>query len=213
VTDAGWERRFRAPTISSVTWADARPDRLGVVSNEGGRSDAWAWDLGTGERRVVSTAGVGAEEVHLLPDGSGLVWWLDEVGDERGRWLISPWESGPPRPLLADLTDGWMMGLSLTPGLVAVGLSTDEDYRIAIGEPGGSARVVYRHERPAGVGREYPQGGGGLSPDGAALCLRHAEHGDILHPALRVVDLSTGVTLGEQEDPGAWITPDRKSVV
>jgi len=203
----GWERRFRAPTISAVTWADARPERLGVVSNEGGRSDAWAWDLGTGERRVVSTTGVGAEEVHLLPDGSGVVWWADAVGSERGRWLVSPWDGGPPGPLLPDLPLGWMMGLSLTSHLVAIGLSTDEDYRIAVGEPGGASQIVYRSRGPAGVGREWPQGGGGLSVDGSVLCLRHAEHGDILHPTLRAIDVGTGETLGEQEDPGAWIAP------
>ena len=57
------------------------PNRLGVVSTESGSSQAWTWDLGTGERRVASTLGVGAEEVHPLPDGSGVVWWHDESGD------------------------------------------------------------------------------------------------------------------------------------
>jgi hypothetical protein len=89
-----WKRRYLAPRIDSVTWAAQRPDRLGVVSTEGGTSQAWSWDLSTGERRQASADGVGAEEVHILPDGSGVVWWLDPVGDERGRWLVTPFGGG-----------------------------------------------------------------------------------------------------------------------
>ena len=34
------------------------------------------------------------------------------------------------------------------------------------------------------------------------LCLEHAEHGDLIHPALRVIDPRTGATIGEQVDEG-----------
>ena len=77
---APWKLRFSTPTISEVRWADARPARLGVVSTESGTSQAWAWDLESGSRRQVSDQGVGAEEVHLTPDGEALVWWLDLLG-------------------------------------------------------------------------------------------------------------------------------------
>ena len=43
---------------------------------------------------------------------------------------------------------------------------------------------------------------GGLSADGSMLALEHAEHGDSLHPALRVVDPRTGATIAEQIDEG-----------
>ena len=43
---------------------------------------------------------------------------------------------------------------------------------------------------------------GALSADGALLCLEHAEHGDLIHPALRVVDPRTGATVGELLDEG-----------
>ena len=43
---------------------------------------------------------------------------------------------------------------------------------------------------------------GGLSADGTLLCLEHAEHGDLIHPALRVLDPRTGATVGEQLDEG-----------
>ena len=202
-----WKRRYLAPRIDSVTWAAQRPDRLGVVSTEGGSSQAWAWDLSTGDRRQASSEGVGAEEVHLLPDGSGVVWWLDPVGDERGRWLVTPFGGGDPEPLLPDVPDGWASGLSLVGGTIAIGLVTDDDYRVLVSVDGEPVRELYRHTSPAGVGREYPPGTGGLSADGALVCVRHAEHGDIERTALRVLDVRTGQTVGDQLDEGRPLTP------
>jgi dipeptidyl aminopeptidase/acylaminoacyl peptidase len=201
-----WKRRYLAPRIDDVTWASQRPDRLGVVSTESGSSQAWAWDLSSGERRQASAEGVGAEEVHVLPDGSGVVWWLDPVGDERGRWLVTPFQGGEPRPLLPGVPDGWATGLSLAGGTIAVGLATDDDYRVFVSADGEPARELYRHAQPAGVGREYPSGTGGLSADGALVCIRHAEHGDIERTALRVLDVRTGATVGGQLDEGLALT-------
>jgi dipeptidyl aminopeptidase/acylaminoacyl peptidase len=47
---------------------------------------------------------------------------------------------------------------------------------------------------------------GALSTDGSLLCLEHAEHGDLIHSALRVVDPRTGATVGEQVDDGMSLT-------
>ncbi len=201
-----WKRRYLAPRIDGITWATKRPDRIGIVSTESGSSQAWAWDLATGERRQASAEGVGAEEVHLLPNGSGVVWWLDPVGDERGRWLVTPFGGGEPAPLLPDAPDGWATGLSLVAGTVAIGLATDDDYRVILAVDGGPARELYRHTQPAGVGREYPAGTGGLSADGSLVCIRHAERGDIERPALRVLDVRTGATVGDQLDEGRALT-------
>jgi dipeptidyl aminopeptidase/acylaminoacyl peptidase len=216
-----WKRRYLAPRIDTVTWAAQRQDRLGAVTTESGSSQAWAWDLITGQRRQVSAQGVGAEEVHLLPDGSGVVWWLDPVGDERGHWLVTPFGGGGAEPLLPDAPDGWATGLSLVGGTIAVGLATDDDYRVLVSVDGEPVRELYRHARPAGVGREYPAGTGGLSADGALVCIRHAEQGDIERTALRVVDVRSGATVGDQLDEGmalsaaGWspIPGDRRLVV
>lgn len=207
MTPADWKRRFTAPTIDSIAWARRSPHRLGVVSTEDGSSRAWTWDLETGERLVASTLGVGAEEVHVLPDGSGVVWWHDETGDERGRWMITSFEGGEPRPLLSGLPEGWMAGISLAPSALAVGLALDEEYVIAISDDGGPPRELYRNTQPAGVGCEWPQGVGGLSEDGSALCIRHTEKGDIQHPALRVLDTRSGDSLGDEWDEGFLLGP------
>src|SRR4029078_12572711 len=41
-----------------------------------------------------------------------------------------------------------------------------------------------------------------LSSDGTLLTLEHAEHGDLIHPALRVIDPRTGAVIAEQLDEG-----------
>lgn len=220
VVDERWKRRFTAPEIRSVRWAQATPDRLAVVSTEGGAIGAWAWDRAGGDRRRVSRESVGTEEALVTPDGLGVVWWEDLLGDERGRWIVSPFDGGPSRPLLPDAPHAWAAGLSFGGGRVAAGYSTEDEYAIWVASADASApdetpgaradaraRVVYRHERPAGVGTEWPQGDGGLSADGRHLCLRHSERSDIAHPALRIVDATTGKALAELLDPDLTIVP------
>jgi dienelactone hydrolase len=205
--DEVWRRRIAAPEIGAVRWVAAAPDRLAVVSTEDGISGAWAWDLRSGERRRASRDGTGAEEAFVTPDGTGIAWWDDPLGDERGRWMVTPFGGGEPRPLLPGLPDAWYAGIAMVPGVVAAGFSTEVDYVVHVARAGRPPEVVYRHERPAGVGREWPQGEGGLSADGRLLCIRHAERSDIAHPAVRVVDLATGAALGEILDPGRTIAP------
>lgn len=207
MTDAPlWHRRFTAPRVDQVDWASAAPDRVGVVSNESGSSQAWAWDLSTGARRRASGGGVGAEEVHLTPDGEGVVWWLDPNGDERGRWMVTPFGGGEARPLF-DVPDGWAMGLSMVSGAAAFGLADDETYAIFVQHVDGAPRAIYRHASPAGVGSEWPTGPGGLSADAALLAIRHAEESDIARPAVRILDARTGETVGEVVDEGLRTEP------
>jgi dipeptidyl aminopeptidase/acylaminoacyl peptidase len=201
-----WPRRFSAPRIDRMAWSAVAPDRLGVVSNEGGSSQAWAWDLATGERRQVSSGGVGAEEVHVTPDGEHVVWWLDPTGDERGRWMSTPFAGGDSRPAF-DVEDGWAMGLSLVPGAAAFGLAGDEDYVVYVRHGDEPSRALYRHPRPAGVGAEWPTGPGGLSADARLLAIRHAERSDISRPAVRVLDAHTGETVGDVFDEGLSAVP------
>ncbi len=84
---------------------------------------------------------------------------------------------------------------------MAAGFATDEDYRVFVSVGDEPPRELYRNPKPAGVGSEWPQGGGGLSPDGALVCIHHSEHGDIDRQALRVLDSRSGETAGDQVDP------------
>jgi dienelactone hydrolase len=208
VSEPRWQRRFTTPRIIQLAWADRSPDRLAAVTNESGSWQAWAWDLSTGERRQVSDSLIGVEEVHVLPDGSGVVWWFDETGNERGRWMVSPFDGSAARPLAPALPPGWQSGLSLVDDHLAVGLATDDEvYRIFVALGGEEPREIYAHRQPAGVGDEWPQGRGGLSPDGTLLAIRHAEHADIERSAVRVLDARTGASVGELDDEGSRVLP------
>jgi dienelactone hydrolase len=188
--------------LGEIDWSSEAPDRLAVVSTESGTWHAWSWDLRTGTRHQVSTAGLGAEEAHITPDGAGVVWWLDPQGDERGRWMVTPFDGGEPRSLFPGLPDMWMSGISLVGGSVAAGFSDDTGYLVVVQHGSEPAREIYRHEQPAGVGRDWPQGPGGLSADASLVAMWHAEDSDIENPAVRVLDARTGDTLGDIADDG-----------
>lgn len=204
--DETWKLRFAAVEIGMPSWCDAAPDRLAFISNESGMWQVWAMDRSTGERRQVSKDRVGVEHALVAPDGR-IVWWFDATGDERGHWVAAGFERGEPVPLMPDVPDGWSMGIAMAGDTVAVGLSTDEDYRVYVARGREPARLAYRHEQPAGVGRDWPEGVGGLSSDGSLVCIRHSEHGDIRHFALRVLDVRTGEPVADLEDPGRRLDP------
>ena len=201
-SSADWRRRLTMPTVGGVRWSPRLPDRLAVVSTESGTSQAWSWDLATGERRQASVGGVGAEEAHILPDGSAIVWWLDLQGDERGRWMATPFGEGDAAPLLAGLPDMWMSGLSLAGDCVAAGFFDDEKSSIVVRDASSPIRELYRHEQPAGVGQDWPQGPGGLCADASLIAIWHTEESTVENPGVRILDVSTGGAIGEIADEG-----------
>src|SRR5439155_18985108 len=91
-----WEQRFRAPTILFPTWSRHQPDRLVYASTESGRSQLHSWDLATGTRRRITDESVGVLGGHVSADGSRVVWLSDLTGDEAGRFVGAPFESGLP---------------------------------------------------------------------------------------------------------------------
>jgi len=192
--------------MSFPAWIDSAPDLLAFVSNEDGSWQVWTTDLSTGARRRVSNEPVGVEEALVAPDGR-VVWWQDDVGNETGRWMASAFDGSEARPLVEGLPTGWRQGISFAgTGEIAIGLGTEDDYHAYFIPAAGSPRLIRADPAPIGVGRLEPAGAGGLSADGRLICLRHAEHGDIVHEALRVVD-PQGETVGEQVDEGSNLDP------
>jgi dipeptidyl aminopeptidase/acylaminoacyl peptidase len=201
-----WVRRFTATSISFPGWTDAQPDHLAVVTNRSGSSQVWAHDLDDGTWRQVSDEPVGVEAAWVLPDGR-IAWWRDTSGDERGVLVATPFTGGDPSPVFPDLPEGWLMGHSFAAGRASIAIEVDGMYRIYVVEADGTARELVAYTNAAGVGALYPTVGGGLSADSALVCVQHAEHGDILHNALRVFDVSTGNIVGELEDEGRNLSP------
>jgi dipeptidyl aminopeptidase/acylaminoacyl peptidase len=187
-------------------WSPHAPDHLTFASNETGVWQLYALDLMSGSRRRVTDHPVGVTEGAPTLDGSGVLWFQDESGDESGRWFVQPFEGGEARPFLDGVPDGWSDGLSQGPGIVVAIVSDRQGFHIYAAEGGASARLVYESSESLGLGEPHWAARGfdrsGLSADGTLLCFEHAEHGDLVHPALRVIDPRTGRTLGEQTDEG-----------
>ena len=196
-----WRARYRAATVQFPSWSAANADRLYFVSDEGGTTQVWMHDPVRG-RVALTDQAVGVETFVVLPDGSGVTWWSDDTGDEHGAWVITRADDGATRPLVEGLPPGWGAGLSLAPGVAAIGIADDSGYRVVVAADGGPPRVVHESVDPAGVGREWETTAGGLSADGGLLCIRHSEGGDILHAGLRVHDAADGSALADLADPG-----------
>ncbi len=218
-----WERRFRAPVVSLPEWSPHAPDRLVFASTESGIRQVHAWDRVTGMRRQVTDHPVGLTDGAPALDGEGVLWFQDETGDESGRWMVQPFDGGETRPFLEGIPHGWSNGLAQAPGVVAAALSDRDGFAVYASLKGGPAKEMWRSTESIQIGGSE-RGGfvrGGLSADGSLLCLEHGEHGDLIHPALRVIDPKTGAMAGEQVDEGmslsAWcwspVTGDQRLAI
>jgi dipeptidyl aminopeptidase/acylaminoacyl peptidase len=199
-----WEQRFRAPTSFLPEWSPAAPRNAVYVSNASGVWQVHTLDTEIGTGRQVTDHPVGLVDATPTLDGEGVVWFQDETGDESGRWLVQPFHGGETTPLLEGLPHGWSEGLAFAPGVTAAGLSNRDGFAIYVSIDGAPAGLLQRSDRSLRLG-SVEAGGflrGALSADGALLCLEHAEYGDLIHQALRVVDSRTGETVGEQCDEG-----------
>lgn len=199
-----WEQRFRAPAAWLPEWSPQEPDRAVFPSTESGVWQLWAWDLATDNRHQVTDHPVGVTDGTVTLDGEGVLWFHDETGDEAGLWMLEPFHGGERRPFLDDVPRGWSGGLAQAPGIVAVGLSDGDGFAVYVSLDGGPSRRIYRSKESVLLGSAVTEGFllGALSADGSLLCLEHSEHGDLLHPALRVIDPRTGETVGDLLDEG-----------
>jgi acetyl esterase/lipase len=199
-----WERRFRAPVAFFPDWSPQAPHRLVYPSNESGIWQVHALDLATGEKRRVTDHPVGLVDGVPTLDGEGVLWFQDETGSEAGRWLVQPFTGGATVPFLPELPPGWSMGLSQAAGIVAAAVANEQGFTVFVSADGGPATELVRSSESIVLGSAFGEGflRGALSADGSLLCLEHAEHGDLIHPALRVVDPREGAVVGELRDGG-----------
>ncbi len=202
-TTPRWERRFHAPNVSMPDWSPHARDRIVYESSESGVWQVHAWDAATGMRRKVTDHPVGVVTGAVSIDGEEILYWQDETGDESGRWYAQPFSGGSARPFLDGLPLGWSEGLAQAPDVIAAAISDRDGFAIYVSADGAPAKELVRSTEFLGVaGRDGGFNRGGLSADGSLLCLSHSEHGDLMHPALRVVDPRTGTVVAEQLDEG-----------
>jgi dipeptidyl aminopeptidase/acylaminoacyl peptidase len=218
-----WERRFRAPRLNLPGWSREAADRIVFTSNESGIWQVHCLDVSSGARRQVSDHPVGVTEGHASSEGTRVVFWQEDSGDETGRWMAQPFEGGPSTPLLEGVPDGWHDGFAQAADAVATGISNRDGFAIYASVEGGSAKETARSTDWMGIA-EGPFGASdrvGLSTDASLLAIQHAEYGDLIHPSLRVLDLRTGAVVAERGDgteavmAAAWspIAGDRRLAI
>lgn len=204
LTLPAWERRYRAPSLFLPDWSATAPDRIVYVSNESGVWQVHARDLVTGATRQVTDHPVGVTDGRPTLDGSGVLWFSDASGDESGQWHVAPFDGGVPRRLLEGVPDGWNDGLAERAGIVVAAISDHDGFGVYVSEDGGPARRVALS--PESLRLAGADDGGfnraALSADGSLLCLEHSDDGDLLHPALRVIESRSGAVVGELRDAG-----------
>lgn len=198
-----WERRYRAPKLSLPRWSREAPDRVVYESNASGTWQVHALDLATGVSSQISDHPVGVMEGYASLDGAEVVFWQEDTGDETGRWLARAWEGGGAEPFLEGLPVGWNEGFSQAPGMVAAGISDRDGFGVYVAADGTPPVRISHSSAWTALGGVYEGAGtdvSGLSTDGVLLALQHAEHGDLTHPALRIVEARSGKVLAERGD-------------
>lgn len=189
-----WRRRFRAPRVSFPLWARDAPERLTYASNASGKWEVYVWDRPADAHRQVTDRPEGTFFGLLDPAGRHVWWFDDEKGDEFGAWTRQPFAGGAAEVATGHLPRAYSAGIALARSFSVVGQSHDDGVRVHLLRDGADPRLLYRHEEAAFVV--------GLSRDETLLCISHSEHGDSIHPALRVYDLE-GSALAELWDgPG-----------
>ncbi len=205
-----WEDRFRAPTVGMPMWGAHASDRLVYSGTESGVWQAHVVDLSSGERRQVTDHPVGVIHAQMTPNGTHVAWFIDENGDESGRWWVEPFEGGDSGPLLTGVPDrGWNNGLAQRDDVVAAAIGTQEEFALFISRGGARATKVWAGKdaislsgSSGDVDQPYLAG---LSADGGLVSVDHGEGTDEIHRALRVFDTRTGKVAGDTAVPGVSI--------
>ena len=204
-----WQRRFRAPIVSFPTWSRHAPDRVIYASSESGVYQLHAWDLATGEKRQVTNEPVGLIGGEVTPDGEWVVWHRDVTGDESGVWVATPFADGTgaaAEPLVEGLPPGWDDGLSIGRTRIAAGVSDRDGFSVYVADGGGPARRIAASSQSLQLGGSNAMTAAAdhaaLSAGESLLCVEHAEHGDTIHPSLRILDAKTGAVKADLHDEG-----------
>ncbi|TAJ99212.1 MAG: S9 family peptidase [Chloroflexota bacterium] len=202
-----WQRRFRAPIVGFPTWSRHAPDRLVYASSESGIYQLHSWDVRTGERHQITNEPVGLVSGNISADGEWVLWHRDTTGDESGTWMVAPFSGGEGEPLAEGLPRAWDDGLAPGRTRTAVVMSDKDGFGLFVIEADGRTRRIAHSTESIilGGGNAMTRGGhelAGLNADETLIAIEHGEHGDLIHPALRVLDSRTGEVVADLLDAG-----------
>jgi acetyl esterase/lipase len=199
-----WQARFHAPIVGFPQWSHHAPERLIYASSESGVYQVHAWDRETGERRQITNEPVGLIAAEITPDGEWVVWHRDTTGDESGQWVAAPFAGGAAEPFVEGLPTGWDEGLAIGRGLTVAAVSDREGFALYRSVGGAAAERIAMSPESIQLGGSNAFMAGpeqaALSADERLLCIEHSEHGDLIHPSLRVLEARTGAVVADLRD-------------
>lgn len=196
-----WIERYRASSVTLPMWARDVPERCAYASNATGVWQVYAWDRETGAHRQVTDRPKGTAISEIDPAGHYIWWFADNDGDETGLWMRQPFSGGADRIAVPGLEPSYRAGLVLGKNVAVIGRSGKDGVIVHVSSEGAEPFAIYRHRNVAFARA--------LSHDDTLIAIEHSEHGDMKHPAVRVMD-SAGHTVGELYDgPGKGLRPVR----
>lgn len=205
-----WEQRFRAGEVLLPEWAAREPSHAVLVASASGALQVHSYNATTGQLVRATNRPAGTTRATIDPTGQW-IWWFDDTdGDERGIWRRQPFGStAQRRPERAiELSPAHDAGLLLAAdGTAIVGRSDPrfgtQIHQLLVGAAGYGATapvLVYGHPQPARAAA--------LSFDGNLVAIEHSEHGDALHPAIKIARADSGAVLaGLYDGPGLGLWP------
>src|SRR5205823_1051470 len=131
----------RSPAVAR-TRPVGDPSRQGLREEGGATPRSGGW-VGTGRRRGTDHPGGVVDGAPTL-GGEGVVYWLDQTGDESGGWFVEPFAGGEPRPFLDGAPVGWNQRMAQAPGVVAAAISDRDGFGIWVSIDGGPAKELVR---------------------------------------------------------------------
>ena len=210
-----WERRYRAPKLTLPLWSRVAPDRAVYETNESGIWQVHALDVDDRRRRARCPTTRSASP-WATPRATAPRW-----SSGRRTPVTRPVDGSPSRgragaPSRSSTASrrGGTRGWRRARASIAAGISDRDGFAVYASTDGGPVRELARSDQWLTIWGAYGVPGpdvAALSADGTLLATQHAEHGDLTHPSLRVIDPRSGAVVGERGDGSSAV--DRRRVV
>lgn len=197
--DAPWKQRFRAPSVLWTGIAAAAPARGVVASNQTGRYQLYAWEVGGGELRQLTDRAQGQVFGTISPDGRFIYYLNDTLGNELGHYVRVPFEGGEPQDITPDLPNYASFNLTFAhtcelAGFVLADAAGFHVYALPLGAD-DTVGAPRRLATSSGLVRDLA-----LSYDGALAAISTDERAGRMHFSVQVFDTATGQPVSELSD-------------
>jgi len=147
--NAPWKQRYRAAKIQWVRIANLRPERGLVCSDLDGIMQLYAWDVPSGELRLLTQHPVGVGSGMLSSDGEWVYYLHDDGGNELGHIVRVPFLGGQPQDITPEMPPygcTWGIAQSYRGNKFGAGLTHDANQILYIFDQDWVGMQVFKSE-------------------------------------------------------------------